>query len=469
MARTKTISVEALQPLGATTLAGLLVEHAEADPVLRKKLRMLLAATEGAGKLSKEIEKRIRTIGRSRSFIDWDRRKALVQELDHLRTMIAGTLAERDRQAAEALMWAFIGIADNVLERVGDGIGHVKEVFGEAMVDLGTICASMPKADTGGLAGRVLTICEGDGFASSGALIQHMSDALGPDGRAELRKATEASIGSLEKTGVSDSDTWRLDGRRRRLAHRLAILADLDGDVDRFIKAMRAGNMEASYAADIAERLLAADRPAEALEWLKKSRRLVDEHDTAHIDLKVTALEALGEKDKAQEARRCYFRKTLNVDYLREHLKRLPDFEDFEAEQVALDHAAKHRSAQRALTFFIEWPNLERADRLVRDRQEDLDGAVYYILRPAAEALEEKYPVAATLLYRRMVESVLGRGSSKQYPYAARDLHSCGRLASRLTADDGIELHPTFVTRLKKAHGRKYGFWSLVENEAGQP
>lgn len=469
MARTKTISIEALEPLGAAALAGALVEHSEADPVLRKKLRMLLAAADGAGKLSKEIEKRIRTIGRSRSFVDWDRRKALVQELDHLRTMIVGPLAERDRRAAADLMWAFIGIADDVLERVGDGIGYVEEVFGQAMADLGTICASLPKADTDGLARRVLAICEGEGFASSGALIEHLGDALGPDGRAELRKATEASLGSLQKTGVSDSEAWRLEGRRRRLARRLAILADLDGDVDGFINAMRAGEMETSYVADIAERLLAADRPAEALQWLAKPRRRIDDDDTAHIDLKVAALEALGEADKAQEARWHYFRKTLVADYLREHLRRLPDFEDFEREQEALDFAATHRSAETALSFFVEWSSLERADRLVRDRLRDFDGAAYYILRPAAEALEERYPVAATLLYRRMVESVLDRGSSKQYPYAARDLHSCVQLAPRIAEDGGIEPHPTFMTRLKKVHGRKYGFWEHFKNEADRP
>jgi hypothetical protein len=41
-------------------------------------------------------------------------------------------------------------------------------------------------------------------------------------------------------------------------------------------------------------------------------------------------------------------------------------------------------------------------------------------LRPAAEALEGKFPEAASLLYRRLVESVLDRGSSKQYPYGER-------------------------------------------------
>jgi hypothetical protein len=61
-------------------LASALVEHAATDSVLRKKLGILLAGTEGAEKLSNEIENRIRTIGRSRSYVDWDKRKGLVQE-----------------------------------------------------------------------------------------------------------------------------------------------------------------------------------------------------------------------------------------------------------------------------------------------------------------------------------------------------------------------------------------------------
>jgi len=53
---------------------------------------------------------------------------------------------------------------------------------------------------------------------------------------------------------------------------------------------------------------------------------------------------------------------------------------------------------------------------------------------------------------------VLERGSSKQYQYAARDLLSCARLAPRLPVPGLIESHASFVARLRKAHGRKYGF-----------
>ena len=164
----------------------------------------------------------------------------------------------------------------------------------------------------------------------------------------------------------------------------------------------------------------------------------------------------LERNDEAQDVRWCFFEKTLNLDYLRAYLKRLPDFEDFEAEQKGLAWAAGHQSAERALAFFTAWPNLEQAARLVRNRLSNLNGAVY--LRPSAEALEEKYPVAASLLYRRMVESVLNRGSSKQYPYAAEDLQSRDRLAGRIAGDDQIETHATFLARRKKRMGASTDF-----------
>ena len=100
MPRAQNLAPDTLARLGADVLAGVLVEHAGVDPILRKKLRMLLAAERGAGNLAIELEKRIRTIGRSRSFVDWDKRKGLVQELDHLRATIVETLAPRDTQKA---------------------------------------------------------------------------------------------------------------------------------------------------------------------------------------------------------------------------------------------------------------------------------------------------------------------------------------------------------------------------------
>ena len=144
------------------------MDHAKVDPVLRRKLQLLLASKEGSDKLVAEIEKRIHD-RQVKSHIGWERTKDIVQELDHLRETIAGQLASQDRMAALERMWDFIGIADDVLERTGDNYGTVEEVFGQAMVDLGRLCADDPGSDPAELARRVLSIVEGDGFGSSGA------------------------------------------------------------------------------------------------------------------------------------------------------------------------------------------------------------------------------------------------------------------------------------------------------------
>ena len=463
MARTKTVTLEALAALGAEALAELLVAHAATDPTLRKKLGMLLAGTEGPSKLAAEIDKRIKTIGRSRSFVDWEKRKPLVHELDHLRVTIATRLAKQDAARAIELLWDFIGIADAVMERVGDGIGEVEDVFGAAMEDLGRLSATQPQGDGRALAHRVLAYCERDGFGATDALIRHTSEALAAGGRAEIRRATEAALKTAPRS--SGPQDWRADAKRRHLAFRLALLADLEKDADAFIVAIRAGGLESTHALEVAERLIAASRPAEALDWLDKPRRRIEDedNDSTDTDLRIAALEALGRKDEAQAVRWRHFEHFLSAEHLRAYLKRLPDFEDFEAEQKALDVAAAHKQAARGLAFFIEWRALDRADRLVRERLTALDGRLYEVLRPAAEAFEEKFPEAASLLYRRLVESVLERGSSKQYQYAARDLLSCARLAPHLPVPGSIESQAEFVARLQKAHGRKYGFWGLIE------
>ena len=463
MARAKTVTPEALAALGAEALAEVLIAHAATDPTLRKKLGMLLAGTEGPGKLAAEIDKRIKTIGRSRSFVDWEKRKPLVHELDHLRVTLATRLGRQDAARAIALLWDFIGIADAVMERVGDGIGEVEDVFGAAMEDLGRLSAAQPRGDAKALARRVLAYCERDGFGATDALIRHMSEALGAGGRAEIRDATEAALKTAPRPeGRQD---WRADAKRRHLAFRLALLADLERDADAFIAAIRAGGMESTHALDVAERLIASNRPAEALDWLDMPRRRIEDDDGADTDLRITALEALGRKEEAQAVRWRHFERFLSVEHLRAYLKRLPDFEDFEAEQKALDIAAAHEQAAQGLAFFIAWRALDRADRLVRERLTALHGRLYEVLRPAAEALEEKFPEAASLLYRRLVESVLERASSKQYQYAVRDLLSCARLAPHLPAPGSIESHAAFVARLQKVHGRKYGFWGLIEQK----
>ena len=72
----------------------------------------------------------------------------------------------------------------------------------------------------------------------------------------------------------------------------------------------------------------------------------------------------------------------MSARHLRDHLKRLPDFEDFDAEQRALGYAERYRSLLQAVSFLVSWPALDKAARVVIVRAKELDGDHYEISPP---------------------------------------------------------------------------------------
>jgi len=156
------------------------------------------------------------------------------------------------------------------------------------------------------------------------------------------------------------------------------------------------------------------------------------------------------------------FENTLEAEYLRDFLKRLPDFEDINAEERAMDFAAALPRVTPALGFLLDWPSPERAARLLIDRHDEINGDHFEFLVPAAEALSERHPLAATLALRAMIGFTLSMARSKRYGYAAQHLVECAALASRIEEYGTCEPHAAYVARLKQEHGRKTGFWGMT-------
>jgi hypothetical protein len=78
-----------------------------------------------------------------------------------------------------------------------------------------------------------------------------------------------------------------------------------------------------------------------------------------------------------------------------------------------------------AISFLVDWPALDRAAQVVLARADELDGDNYIMLSHGAEALDARYPLAATLLRRAMVEDTLKGAKSTRYRHAARHLAEC--------------------------------------------
>ena len=84
-------------------------------------------------------------------------------------------------------------------------------------------------------------------------------------------------------------------------------------------------------------------------------------------------------------------------------------------------------------------------------------------LLAAAEQLEPDHPVAATILYRALLDDILDRARSPAYGHAARYLEKLDALAALGDAARSIDPHETYRAAVAKKHRRKSGFWSLVK------
>jgi len=465
--RSRALSVGTLEQLGARTLAELLMAAAQTDTALARSLRLALAGMDGAGRLAAEVEKRLRTIARSKGFIAWERVRPLARELDGLRETIAGPLAASDPRAAVTQMRLLLGLGAGVFERSDDGSGTLGEAFRQAGAALGRLWGLVEDRDPLALAAELLALLDADNYGVTDYLLAAASPALGPAGRGELRRLLQERLARLPRLrGQDDHAGWR---GRFMLCMRLCELADLEEDVDAFIAAAEAGGRVEAFSADIAERLLAHRRPEEALAWLARAPARHEGEEVRHTDLRIAALDALGHRQETQALRWEAFSRWLSPDHLRPYLRSLPDFDDVEAESRAITLALAHPDRTLALCFLVGWPDLQAAGRLVRTHHRELDARDYARLRPAADLLAEKHPAASTLLHRALAEDVLQRASSRQYVYAARDVAACVSLVPFLPEEPGLESHAVFIGRLRREHPRKAAFWALLGDSLGVP
>ncbi len=477
MASKTPLNAKNLEALGAERLAQLLIEVSIGNAEAKRRLRLALAGARSPREAALEIAKRLTSIARARSFIAWKNRKALVTDLETQRRAIVEQIAPADPDEALALMWRFMALGTPVFERCDDSSGTVIGIFHQACTDLGQL-ATKVRPDPQALAGAVLDALQDNDYGQYDGMIDIMAPALGAEGLAALKSMAE----DLGRTPVPvpPKDQWKTVGwgpggtiyehemrareRSGTIAMALKDIADARGDVDGFIAQYDPKTRKVpQIAAEIAQRLLAAGRADEALGFLGRAE-LGDglRVPQAWQDIRLQVLEALGRVEEAQAFRWDCFERTLSDSCLRAYLRRLPDFDDIEAEERAMAHAMAYPRLPAALRFFLDWPALERAAALLVARHDEIDGDHYEYLVPASEALSERHPLAATLVLRAMIDFTLTRSRSKRYRYAAEHLNAGARLARDISDFGAFETHDAYVARLKEEHGRKFGFWSLT-------
>ncbi|MEY8120280.1 DUF6880 family protein [Falsihalocynthiibacter sp. BN13B15] len=471
----KTLNKTNLEALGAEQLAALLIEVSTGSAEIKRRLRLELSHNLGASELAREVRKRLVSLRKSTGFVSWRKRKALIKDLNTQVTMIAEKIAPEDPTTAFDLLWQFIEIAPSTYERVDDSRGDVGDVFRSAIEQFEDI-ASRAMVDPAALADRVWIALQDNGYGEWDGIIPLMSPTLGAAGLARLKANVQTyAVAPLE---VEEEDheaiqflrqlrggsTYADERKASFVKGCLQEIALAAGDTNAYIAQYSDEDLKRKdISAEVAMLLLAEDRPEGALDLLldadQDGRTLGrDEWDAAYIAC-LTVLERI---EEAQAHRWACFAATLNQEHLRQYLKLLPDFEDVEVEDAAKTHALSFPSFSTALEFCITWPDLLTAAQLIETRADEINGDHYLLLTPAAEVLRVRYPLAAALLWRAMIDFTLGQGCSTRYGHAADHLADCTSVDAEIADYRGFFPHDRYLQTLQTQHDRKSSFWAKV-------
>jgi hypothetical protein len=412
----KKVTPDNLVNLGAERLAAILAEVAETRPDVKRRLRMELAAEQGAEHLAVEIDRRLASLDGSRSKVSWRKRASFVGDLDVLRLLIAERLARLDPGQALDRMWRFMDLARRLDLRVRDRDGTLEAVFVRGAGDIGRL---LDQAGGGSDAEALVEAIAGSPVRWAAWLPTLIEQAPLPVLETALdlvRRRPETSAG------------WA--GLHRQLA-------DAAGDIDAFQASFSPQALRTPpIAAQVARRLLKAGRVEAAGSVLEAARPAAgkahaglggeDGADAPDFEWEtawIAYLDQAGQGAAAQAARWASFERTLSADRARDFTRRLKDFEDVEAEARAFEYAAQHRDFQRGLQFLMDWPALPAAAAMIAARADDVKVAA----DPAAlwaERLQGRHPAAAETLLRRTAALAFRR----------RDFATCDRLTEQADA-----------------------------------
>ena len=155
--------------------------------------------------------------------------------------------------------------------------------------------------------------------------------------------------------------------------------------------------------------------------------------------------------------------------YSKSSLKELLDVVGQDKKQAlcskAIADILKNRNWDSELALFlIDCKAFDDAEKYLLKHIDSLDGDNYFSLVPIAEKMEvQKKYLSATLVYRELLDSILGRGKSKYYYHGVRYLKKLDGLKDSIKDWSHLLPHSQYYSNIRKEHQRKRAFWSQYE------
>lgn len=454
-----------LAGLGLEKLIDILLEEAAANKALKARLQTALAGESGPQDMAQLIDKRLDTVEQAKTRISSARARDLATEFSGLVRNIVSELGGVDPAAGGERILRFVSLRFLISPRLVADSARLWKVFDDAEASALQLIAALSPEDQVRLVPFIERFRLRDRYNEHVEFLYQLVPLLGA-AAAEAWKQMLAGIGPKDPGAFVALDL--LQG-----------LALRQNDIDGFVALEKRKPENRQDSLLVARVLHEAGRHEEALHWVRirpagmrilrvagimagvgseygaQERRLLESE----------ILERLKRRGDAQEIRWKEFTETFDPAVLRLYLSKLDDFAEFDELDKAFAFVNNAEDIHSALDFLIAWPRWDMAAAHVLKHVDRWDGRQHDVLSEAAVALADEYPLAATILYRVLVNDILQRRISPAYVYAAAYLIKLEQIAPHLPATAGIRSHAAFAAGLRQNHRKKYDFWSLVPSE----
>lgn len=450
--------------LGAEALADMLLDLAERDPALLRRLDLAAsAACAPAAEHEAKLRKALLDGLRPRRYVDYAEAGGWTDEfldtLEQIPALIAGGAAGRAKDLLETVLDELPG----ALEQVDDSDGGGMEILERAAALHLEACRAL-RPDPLALAAELFERGWDDEFGIFDRADETYGELLGEAGLAEYRRFAEAAHARLPPIGRDGADPKAAD--RRRLAEILDRFAAREGDLDRRIALRRAALADAHDYLDLARFCLEQGRPALAREAAEDGAWLFEDASaTALVEFLAERLVAEGRREQAIAALWRGFDRAPAFSLFRA-LRGLaaPEATDralvvLRSRRAAMGKADRWRlgaSVQLELEILMATARLSEAWQVAGglELRDDL------LLR-LARASEGPMPKEAAHAYRAVVERQIGLTDRRGYEEACR-------LLGRLAALEPAAEHAAHVAALRARHRAKRSLVPMLDRHLAE-
>ncbi len=432
---------------GAEVLADILLTLADRDEEANEYINFALASTD---KKIKQVQSKLAGLKHLSDYIDYrgadqfaDKLEAILDELEQCQV---------EPETGMRLVAEFMETDSSVFEYCDDSYGSVGYVYTGKAVELftryGAACEDKKIVED-----ILLQTLREDSYGARGDMLKCAGVVL-PE--KNLRHMFEYWNGKPVKSRSGKLQDWRCQAVLEELARQLK-------DPDLFIKLKKektGGVVHERDFAKIAQLYYDCGDYVNALDWLQKA----PENESAADELRKKLYGKLGMRDEIEKMCREEFHEFPSLNTLNELLAVIGKGKKREVIEEKIAEIKQNKKFDDIdLKFLVETGHLEDASEYVIKHRESVDGNSYYVLGAVAETLTKKeFFLAATIILRALLSSILERKYAKAYHHGADYWKELSKIAPEISDWRGLELHADYINRLKADHKRKSGFWSRV-------